>query len=136
MGKLRAITGAFSAASILVTAVNAWAGSSLNAPNNPLTPGNVSLHLRVGQTNQADVLQVFGAPNIVTQDGQGREVWSYQRHASVTAGADGGAYFNILVFGAGNSKRSSTETERTMTLIIKFDAGRVVSDFNSRASEF
>lgn len=107
-----------------------------DSPNNPLTSGNVSLHLRVGQTTQEQVLEVFGAPNIVTQDGQGREVWSYQRHATVTKGAESGAYFDILVAGAGRSKSSSSETQRTMTLIIKFGPDHIVSDFNSRASEF
>jgi outer membrane protein assembly factor BamE (lipoprotein component of BamABCDE complex) len=103
---------------------------------NPLTPGNVSLHLKIGQTTQAEVLEVFGAPNIVTQDGQRQEVWSYQRHATVTRSQDDGAYFNVLIFGVGGAKASSEQTQRTMTLIIKFDANHMVSDFSSRASEF
>jgi hypothetical protein len=105
-------------------------------PSNPLTPGNVTLNLAVGKTTQAEVLQVFGAPNIVTQDGSRQEVWSYQRHATVTQGTESSAYFSILLAGAGSSKSSKTQTQRTMTLIIKFDANRVVSDFSSRASEF
>lgn len=104
--------------------------------SNPLTPGSVSLHLVVGKTTQADVLEVFGAPNIVTQDGGRQDVWSYQRHATVTQGSESGAYFNILVAGVGGSKSSTSQTQRTMTLIIKFDANHVVSDFSSRASEF
>jgi hypothetical protein len=106
------------------------------APSNPLTPGNVTLYLRVGQTSQAEVLQVFGAPNIVTQDGERHEVWSYQRHASVTRETDTGGYFNIIIAGTGSGHTSVEQTQRTMTLIIKFDANHIVSDFQSRASEF
>ena len=106
------------------------------APSNPLTPGNVSLHLQVGKTTQTEVLEVFGAPNIVTQDGQHQDVWSYQRHASVVHETETGGYFNIIVAGAGSSRSSRESTERTVTLIIKFDANHVVSDFQSRASEF
>ena len=128
---------ASAAACLIALAVGAsGAFAAPEASGNPLTPGNVSLHLRVGQTTQEQVLEVFGAPNIVTQDGQSREVWSYQRHATVTKGSDSGAYFDILVAGAGRSKSSLSETQRTMTLIIKFGPDHIVSDFNSRSSEF
>jgi hypothetical protein len=48
-----------------------------------LTHGNVQMSLRVGVTTQAEVLDTFGAPNITTIDGAGREVWTYQRNATV-----------------------------------------------------
>jgi outer membrane protein assembly factor BamE (lipoprotein component of BamABCDE complex) len=123
---------AFALALISPQPARAWQ----DAASSSLTPGSVSLNLKVGVTTQEQVLNAFGAPNIVTQDGSGAEVWSYQRHASILKSTDGSGYFSVLVFGAGRRISSSEQTQRTMTLIIKFDKDDVVSDFRSRASEF
>ena len=75
-------------------------------PNPDLTQGNVQLHLVVGETTKAEVLEVFGAPNITTRDGAGRETWSYQRAAEVTTSSTTGFW---VVFARG---RSSLYTSR------------------------
>ena len=48
----------------------------LTERNAALTQGNIQMHLVVGQTTKAEVLETFGAPNITTRDGSGREVWT------------------------------------------------------------
>jgi outer membrane protein assembly factor BamE (lipoprotein component of BamABCDE complex) len=88
--------------------------------------------LKKGETTQAEVLEKFGAPNIATVDGQGNEVWTYQRHATVSRSSAG--YATIVILGGGTS--GFEQSSRTMTLIIKFDARKVVSDFNSMYSSF
>ena len=103
---------------------------------NPLTHGNVQLHLKVGQTSQAQVLEVFGAPDIATIDGSGKEVWTYKRSASVSRSSTGGGGFFLLLGGYGRSSSSAENTQRRMTLLIKFDASKIVSDFKSRTSSF
>jgi outer membrane protein assembly factor BamE (lipoprotein component of BamABCDE complex) len=104
--------------------------------NSPLTQGNVQMHLVVGQTTKAQVLEVFGAPNITTRDGSGQEVWSYQRHATVTQSSSNENYWTIFFAGGSRSAAGLATTSRTMTLIIKFDGHDVVSDFRSRTSDF
>jgi len=111
--------------------------------NSELTHGNVQLNLKVGETTQAQVLDVFGAPNITTIDGSGQEVWTYQRAATVEQSASSRGFWTILLTGgaaatAGQSQEASgfEQTQRTMTLIIKFSDQNVVTDFRSRASEF
>ena len=104
--------------------------------NSALTQGNVQMNLKVGETTKADVLEIFGAPNITTRDAGGNEVWTYQRHASVSQAESSGSFFTILLFGNGQSASGFSESMRTMTLIIKFDGQDVVSDFRSRTSEF
>lgn len=104
--------------------------------DNQLTQGNVTMNLRVGETTQTEVLEAFGAPNITTVDGSGSQVWSYQRHATVSQANSGSDYWTILLAGGSGSSSSLETTQRTMTLIIKFDGNNVVSDFRSRASEF
>lgn len=104
--------------------------------NSALTQGNVQLNLKVGETTKAQVLDVFGAPNITTRDASGAEVWTYQRHATVSQVSSSGNYWTILLLGGGQSAAGFSETSRTMTLIIKFDANDIVSGFRSRTSDF
>lgn len=104
--------------------------------NSQLTHGNVQMNLKVGETTQTDVLEVFGAPNITSIDGSGREVWSYQRHATVSQSSSRSGYWTIILAGGGGSSSGAETTTRTMTLIIKFDENKVVSDFSSRSSNF
>ena len=104
--------------------------------NSALTQGNVQLNLKVGQTSKAEVLDKFGAPNITTRDGAGQEVWSYQRMATVSQSSSSSNYWTILLAGESKSADGFSQSSRTMTLIIKFDARDIVSDFRSRTSDF
>ena len=106
------------------------------ARDNQLTHGNVQLNLHVGQTTQAQVIEAFGAPNVTSIDGSNQEVWTYQRHATVSQSSSTGNYWTILLAGGSSQADGFEQTQRTITLIIKFDARKVVSDFRSRASEF
>jgi outer membrane protein assembly factor BamE (lipoprotein component of BamABCDE complex) len=104
--------------------------------NSALTQGNVQMNLAVGHTTKAEVLEVFGAPNITTRDASGQEVWTYQRHATVSQASGSSDYWTILLTGGSRSAQGFAQTSRTMTLIIKFDRNDVVSDFRSRTSDF
>lgn len=104
--------------------------------NSALTQGNVQMNLAVGQTTKAQVLEVFGAPNITTRDGAGQEVWTFQRHATVAQSSQNSNYWTILFAGGNNNATGFAQSTRTMTLIVKFDAKDVVSDFRSRTSDF
>lgn len=108
----------------------------LSTRNSPLTQGNVQMNIRTGATTKAQVLEIFGAPNVTTRDGQGREVWTYQRQAQVSQQSSQEGYWNVLLFGKTESASGFETSSRMITLIIKFDANDVVSDFNSRASNF
>ena len=87
---------------IITTAVLlslAAAAPAKDVPNT-LTHGMVQMTLRVGTTTQQEVIENFGGPNITTIDGDGREVWIYDRFATVTASKDSGFSIGMLV-GAG-----------------------------------
>lgn len=115
---------------------------------NTLTHGMAQMTLRVGTTSQMEVVEAFGAPNITTLDGQGQEVWIYDRHATVSAssgssfsigmllGAGGGGVGGGGGLGFGSSKNKASQSQRAMTLIIKFGSDKKVSDFKSRTSSF
>lgn len=104
--------------------------------NSELTHGNVQMNLRVGATTQTEVLEAFGAPNITSIDGSGQEVWTYQRQATVSQASSSNNYWTVILAGGENRASGFEQTQRTMTLIIKFDENKVVSDFRSRASNF
>ena len=99
--------------------------------NTGITHGSVQLHLQKGKTTQTEVLEKFGAPNIATTDGE-FEVWTYQKHGTSTKASGVGG--SLILVGASTSGFS--QNSRTMTLIIKFDNSKVVSEFNSRYSSF
>lgn len=128
----------FAAFAIALASLPAQAGekAQLDKPNSPLTQGNVQLNVKVGTTSKSEVLEVFGAPNITTRDGSGQEVWSYQRHATVSQSKEKESFWTILLVGGASRTSGFSQSMRTMTLIIKFDAKDVVSDFRSRTSDF
>lgn len=115
---------------------------------NALTHGMVQMTLKVGQTTQAEIIENFGGPNITTIDGTGQEMWVYDRHATVSydkqsgfsiglfAGGGGGGVGGGGGLGFGSKKGKSSTNSRAMTLIIKFDTNKIVSDFKSRSSSF
>lgn len=97
-----------------------------------LTPGMAKTTIVKGQTAQAEILEVFGSPNIVTKNKSGNEVWAYDK-MSVESGASEVYGTAILVGGSGS--RASTST-RTFTLMIEFGENDVVKDYSYRSSAF
>jgi hypothetical protein len=115
---------------------------------NTLTHGMAQMTLHVGQTSQYDVLETFGGPNVTTLDGEGREVWIYDRFATVSMSKDSGFSIGMLVGAAGgavgagaglgfsNKKSKSSTSSRSMILILKFGPDKKLADFKSRSSSF
>ena len=107
-----------------------------DAKNSPYTHGNVQLTLKKGITTQTDVLEKFGSPNIATTDASGQEVWTYEKHATVTSGSGSGVYGTVVLLGAAGNSSHYEQSSRTMTLIIKFDSDKKVSNFKSMTTSF
>jgi len=115
------------------------------------TLGNVQRHVYRGMS-QADVAEALGSPNIVSQDDQGDETWIYDKIASEASystdrgssaggvGA-GGPAGSVLILGGlfGSYDRSagaSARTQKTLTVVIKFDKKKRVKDFSYHSSKF
>ncbi|MDQ1078617.1 outer membrane protein assembly factor BamE [Pseudoroseomonas cervicalis] len=100
-----------------------------------LTVGTVQREIRVGMTN-AQVIEVLGSPNVVTTDEQRRETWVYDRIATQTvqSGSSGGA--SLLLLGVGGSAGAVSTSQRTLTIIIRYDGEGRVRDFSYRSSSF
>lgn len=97
-----------------------------------LTVGTVKTTVIKGVTTQAEILEIFGAPNIVTKNRNNEEVWNYNRMSfrSVT-GADGA----VVLFWSG-SRSMSTATTKSFDLIIIFDENDVVKDYSVISASF
>ena len=101
-----------------------------------LTVGTVQRQVRVGMTN-AEVVEVLGSPNVVTTDDRRRETWVYDRIATQTAysGSSGGVNALFLA-GAGAGAGAVSTSQRTLTVVIRFDEASRVRDFSYRSSSF
>jgi len=97
-----------------------------------LTAGMVKKEIIKGVTTQNEILKVFGAPNIVTKNKSGNEVWTYDTVSVVKSGEEG--YWNVVVGGVSGGKSSAST--RTFMLMIEFDSNEVVKDCSYRGSAF
>lgn len=111
-----------------------------------LSVGTVQREIRTGMSG-ADVVLALGAPNIVTTDEQRREVWVYDKLASEVVSSSSGLSFSPLILatgsilgaGSGNVHQSAGATsrsDRTLTVVIKFDEQKHVRDYAYHASQF
>ena len=104
--------------------------------NSSLTQGSVQMNVVVGSTTKAQVLEVFGAPNITTRDSSGSEVWTYQRSGQAAESSSKSGGWTVLLAGQSYSNSGFATSSRMITLIITFNSKDVVSDFSSRTSDF
>lgn len=103
-----------------------------------MTVGVVQKEIRVGMSG-ADVAQALGSPNIVTKDSAGNETWIYDKIASeVSYSKDaGGTGLIINLFGGYNREAGAVSTtQKTLTVVIKYDDKGLVESFSYHASKF
>jgi outer membrane protein assembly factor BamE (lipoprotein component of BamABCDE complex) len=116
-----------------------------------MTLGIVQKEIRTGMS-QADVAAALGSPNIVTIDSEGKETWIYDKIATEAsysrdsgglgggAGAGGipGTTLILGLFSGGYSREAgaASTTQKTLTVIIKFDKNNKVESFSYHSSKF
>ena len=105
------------------------------ASGDRLSVGKVQREIRIGMSN-AEVVDVLGSPNMVTTDDKRRETWVYDRVSTDRAHSSSSGGVNILVLGAGGSTSASSTSQRTLTILVKFDENSQVRDFAYRSSSF
>ncbi len=111
------------------------------------TLGLVQKEVRIGMS-QAELVSALGSPNILTRDSQGRESWVYDKIATEvrvkSSGFGGGAGGvdtpgSAVLFGLLSGHRRSERAEssqRTLTVVIRFDVEGRVESFAFHASRF
>jgi len=118
--------------------------------------GVVQKEITVG-LGQSDVAVILGAPNIVTRDSQNRETWVYDKIATEASfSQDSGSVFGMITGNGrfstgrrdsgdvnanagGNYARqagAASLTQRTLTVVIKFDRNSAVESLSYHATTF
>ena len=100
-----------------------------------LTVGTVQKEIKIGMS-AADVAQALGSPNIVTTDEERREVWIYDKIATNKVISQDSGFAWIVILGASGTRGASSTSQRTLTIIIKFDKENKVRDFAYHTSRF
>ena len=100
-----------------------------------LTVGKVQREIRVGMTG-GQVAEVLGSPNIVSTDEKGREVWIYDKISTDKVYSKSSGYGTILILGGGGEAGASSTTQRTLTIIVKYDEEGKVRDIAYHSSKF
>jgi len=122
-----------------------------SAKEREMTLGLVQKEIRTGMS-QASVAETLGSPNIVTRDEDGQETWIYDKiatEASYSQGSGdvsgevgaGGVTHNVLILGGvgggyGRGSGASSTTQKTLTVVIKFNKSGQVSNFSYHMSKF
>lgn len=97
-----------------------------------LTVGVVKQMIVKGETNQAEILEIFGSPNLITKNKEEDEVWNYNRMSfEHKEGSDGVFY----IFGT-HSRAMTTATTKSFDLIIIFDDDDIVKDYSVIAASY
>jgi len=108
-----------------------------------MTVGVVQKEIRLSMSG-AQVAEVLGSPNIVTTDNERRETWVYDKISTEVAySKSGGAVIGLMFssvgggLGGAQAKAGAKSTsQRTLTVVIKFDDMGLVRDFSYHASRF
>jgi len=108
-----------------------------------VTVGTVQKEITIGMSG-AGVAEALGSPNIVTTDEERRETWIYDKISSEVAySRSRGTVVGLIFGGSGGglgvgsaSSGATASSQRTLTVIIKFDDENRVRDFSYHTSRF
>ena len=96
------------------------------------TPAVAKTLLKKGMTTQAEILSQWGAPNMVTRNSSGAEIWSYSKQSfNAKRSSGGGAFFFV-----GGSSAVSSATTSSFEVIITFDSNDIVQDFSITSTQY
>lgn len=98
-----------------------------------VTVGTVQKEIKKGMSG-AEVAAALGSPNIVSTDEQGREVWIYDKIATDRVYSQSDVTY--LKFLTPGSAGAASTSQRTLTIIIKYDQDKKVREFAYHTTRF
>jgi outer membrane protein assembly factor BamE (lipoprotein component of BamABCDE complex) len=119
----------------LAVAVAGCAGGKAEIKEDRLTVGKVQGEVKVGMP-ASQVVELLGSPNIVTTDEKRREVWIYDKVSTDRVDTASSTFAGLIILGASSRDSSSSQRQRTLTIIIKYDEDKKVRDFAYNATQF
>ena len=122
--------------------------AELSSPDEQrLTVAAVQREIQLGMSGAA-VISTLGSPNIVSTDKDRNEVWVYDRVSTEYVYSNSGTGLISLIGASASSVAggvipthkqdagASRRSQKTLTIIIKFDENKQVKDFAYHASRF
>lgn len=100
-----------------------------------LTAGLVKREITKGMSGAA-VAEALGSPNIVTKDSDERETWVYDKIATEASYSQSQSGLFLILGGFSNQSGAASTTQRTLTVVIKFDKNDKVESFTYHQSKF
>lgn len=125
---------------LLIIFISLFGCSSTSTPQKSnLTFGMAKSKIIEGKTSQAEILNIFGAPNLTTRNSDKKEVWNYNKMSF-----DSGEYkkenslgglFSPLLFSS-KSSVVSTSTSSSFDLIIVFNQNDIVESYKTISASY
>lgn len=100
-----------------------------------MTLGIVQKEVHKGM-NQREIVEALGSPNIVTKDQNGTQTWVYDKIATEVSYSQDSGGFWLIVAGYGKGAGARATTQKSLTVIIKFDEQEAVEKVSYHASKF
>lgn len=119
----------------LSTVLSACTTTDYNVQEERMTVAKAQREIKIGMSSAA-VIEALGTPNMVTTDDERRETWVYDRVSTNIQSSSSQNGVWLLLFAAGNKNQKVTSSQRTLTIIVKFDIDNKVRDFAYRTSAF
>ena len=111
-------------------------GSELDSSyDRELTLGTVQREIYKDMSG-ADVVAALGSPNIVTTDDSGNETWVYDKMATEASYSKSSTGLFLIIAGINEYSGAASVSQKTLTVIIKFDENKKVKDFSYHSSKF
>ncbi|MCP4394722.1 MAG: hypothetical protein GY804_10725 [Alphaproteobacteria bacterium] len=117
--------------------------NAISSNDDKISVGTVQRKISKGMSG-ADVIAALGSPNIVSTDEKGREVWVYDKISTEHVRSESGLSLGLGAFGGtvggltggSGSAGASSSSQKTLTIIVKFDNDNKVRDFAYHSSRF
>lgn len=132
---IKKIISALSMTSLLLLV--SCASESTTNIKNPFNALTLKENLIEGKTTQTQMLQAFGAPDIVTESSSKEDIWTYsQVKRESTGGSVGAGLLGFIpvagvplagIYGSVNKDESSS---KTVTLMVYFDKKKVLKSYS------
>jgi len=135
------------------TPASAPAAGEPDVSSSKLSYGMIKSRLKKGVTTQAEIISLFGAPNIVTKNSSKNEVWVYSKQSATSSSTSNGtadveaqarlkSFFGFYAAEDARAKAQTSQQTRTTSsvssidLIVTYDSNDVMIDYSVVASQF
>lgn len=115
--------------------VSSCSTTDFNLHEEQMTVAKAQREIKIGMPSSA-VVEVLGAPNMVTTDTERRETWVYDKVSTNIQSSSSSRGVWLLLFAANGKESRASSNQRTLTVIVKFDEKGLVRDFAYRTSVF